>query len=133
MTKDEILEYATQSPQNTNRAVLSGMLDALVESEGGGVPGITTATVTFHMEDPLMYIWDGDCINIRDNELDYRIGGYDENDTIATVLLYNGNGKYYQPNGGGTIVSVSGNAEEDHGTVHITGDCTITIRGHYPD
>ena len=36
MTKDEILDYATQSPQNTNRAVLSGMLNALVGSEGGG-------------------------------------------------------------------------------------------------
>ena len=32
MTKDEILDYVTKTPYNTNRAVLSGMLDSISES-----------------------------------------------------------------------------------------------------
>lgn len=34
MTKQEILDYVMKTPQNTNRAVLSGMLDEI--GEGGG-------------------------------------------------------------------------------------------------
>ena len=33
MTKEEILNYVSKTPYNTNRAVLSGMLDAITEGE----------------------------------------------------------------------------------------------------
>ena len=36
MTKKEILDYVMNTPHNTNRAVLSGMLDSI--SEGGDTP-----------------------------------------------------------------------------------------------
>ena len=37
MTKEEILDYVVNSPENTNRMVLSDMLNELVSSSGGGV------------------------------------------------------------------------------------------------
>lgn len=46
MGKDEILNYVMNSPENTNRAVLSGMLDE-INSDGGDSNDFSTATVTF--------------------------------------------------------------------------------------
>ena len=42
MTKKEILDYVSETPYNTNRAVLSGMLDSI--SEGGDT--ITTQAIS---------------------------------------------------------------------------------------
>jgi hypothetical protein len=36
MTKEEILNYVMNTPENTNRMVLNDMLDKLVNSSGGG-------------------------------------------------------------------------------------------------
>ena len=36
MTKEEIIEYVMETPENTNPNVLEGMLDELVNSSGGG-------------------------------------------------------------------------------------------------
>ena len=36
MTKEEILDYVMNSPENTNRRVLSDMLNELTNSSGGG-------------------------------------------------------------------------------------------------
>ena len=44
MDKDTILDYVTETPGNTNRAVLSGMLDSI---EGGG-SGSNVVVVTFN-------------------------------------------------------------------------------------
>lgn len=50
MTKDEILRYATESPQNTNKAVLSTMLDQLNTSNS------TTVTETTNVIMPAQYV-----------------------------------------------------------------------------
>ena len=36
MTKEEILNYVMDTPDNTNRRVLSDMLDEFTSSSGGG-------------------------------------------------------------------------------------------------
>lgn len=36
MTKQEIIDYVMTTPSNPNKAVLSSMLDSLVDGEGGG-------------------------------------------------------------------------------------------------
>lgn len=38
MTKEEILDYVMNTPDNTNRAVLSDMLDEFSSGSGGGNP-----------------------------------------------------------------------------------------------
>lgn len=39
MNKETILDYATKTPENTNRNVLSGMLDSFLSSNSGGGDG----------------------------------------------------------------------------------------------
>lgn len=54
MIKQEILDYVSTSPQNTNPSVLSTMLDSFAETVGGN-SGDTADTdviwLTYHMED----------------------------------------------------------------------------------
>lgn len=40
MTKEEILDYITSTPENANRRVLSDMIDELISSSGGGGGGL---------------------------------------------------------------------------------------------
>ena len=39
MDKNDILDYVTETPGNTNRAVLGSMLDSV---EGAGLPAVTS-------------------------------------------------------------------------------------------
>ena len=53
MTKEEILDYITNTPENANRRVLSDMIDEL-QSGGGGVGGLVVEVEYFTQEDPFM-------------------------------------------------------------------------------
>ena len=44
MDKDKVIDYVMNSPANTNRAVLEGMLDGIAQGGGGAEPLIVTAT-----------------------------------------------------------------------------------------
>ena len=151
MTKQEILEYAVDTPTNTNKAVLSGMLDkfasgdnkteiALTATENQvytpeegkvynkvtvNVPAppsdITTATVTA--------VYDG-----GDLDIDFLAIPVIENDVISineitegvfTVPLYKGVMKIAATGGS---EATSGNCENVGDYIVITGDCTITVR-----
>ena len=49
MDKNDIIEYVMNTPHNTNKAVLSGMLNQLTEG-GSGSSDFSTAQVTFVKE-----------------------------------------------------------------------------------
>lgn len=145
MTKQDIIEYVMNTPHNTNKAVLSSMLNQLVEG-GGGSSDFSTAEVSFVYNkegsgwDSVSYIpiiheandsWSnstcadahitGDC-EVLDN-----YGSYYKPSKL-TVALYKGkaSGWCYNNN---VNMSVSGNAsyDSDNQILTITGDCTITL------
>lgn len=55
MIKQEILDYISTSPQNTNPAVLSTMLDSFAETVGGNSGGIPVIT----LPDPIIVLAEG--------------------------------------------------------------------------
>ena len=149
MTKQEVINYITKTPGNTNPAVLSTILNEFgvsdnkqeiefLATENGvftphegkvfnkvtvNVPAppsdITTATVTA--------IYGGD-----DLDIDYLTIPIIANDVISidaitegvfTVPLYKGVMKI-----GTTSEATSGNCEKVGDYIIITGDCTITVK-----
>lgn len=50
MTKEEILDYITSTPENTNRRVLSDMIDELVNSSSGGFGDIVVVKCPITIE-----------------------------------------------------------------------------------
>lgn len=149
MTKQEVINYITETPGNTNPAVLSSILSEFgasdnkqeiefLATENGvftphegkvfnkvtvNVPAppsdITTATVTA--------IYAGD-----DLDIDYLTIPIIANDVISidaitegifTVPLYKGVMKI-----GTTSEATSGNCEKVGDYIIITGDCTITVK-----
>lgn len=50
MDKNDIIEYVMHTPHNTNRAVLSSMLNQLADGSGGGSSDFSTAEVTVNKE-----------------------------------------------------------------------------------
>ena len=140
MTKEEILDYATQSPQNTNRAVLNGMLGALIETESGGGSGggggssdFTTAEVTITNTTNDGYIlfpcigaeyggvmedWNTmevEMVNPDPDGYKYKIPIYKD----GTILMVEGNPPY--------TIAVTGSITVDNGTITVTGNGTITM------
>lgn len=49
MDKNDIIEYVMNTPHNTNKAVLSSMLNQLTEGGGGGSSDFSTATVAVNV------------------------------------------------------------------------------------
>lgn len=127
MTKKEILDYITETPGNTNRAVLGDMLDSFEGGSGGGGGGgssdFSTAKVTLNSSaqlPPLIYI--GWVNRHTDPGIVPAISG--ENGTYD-VILYKG--VAYGIFNTASSVSITGSAEYDDGDLIITGDCTITV------
>lgn len=152
MTKNDILAYVTETPTNTNRAVLSHMLDSFesgdnkqeiellaqenkvyTPTEGKvynkvtvNVPAppsdLTTATVT-------VVVQEGG--GLDNNYITLPIIN---NDALSSEALYNA-GTYTVPLYKGTVKgsiykwvdSVSGNCTVSDHDITITGDCTITF------
>ena len=152
MTKNDILAYVTETPTNTNRAVLSHMLDSFesgdnkqeiellaqenkvyTPAEGKvynkvtvNVPAppsdLTTATVT-------VVVQEGG--GLDNNYLVLPVIGNDVigseaiyNAGTYTVPLYKGTAKGYAHSG---VDSVSGDCTVSDNGIVITGDCTITF------
>ena len=122
MDKNDILDYVTKTPGNTNRAVLGGMLDSYAGGGGGG--DFSTASVTL--------TGSGTSLNTiyMPTIVDGIIGGRVMDYCIIMT------GVYTVPLGqDGTYITVDADVSsiagdiEDAGKGHylITGDCTITI------
>ena len=127
MTKKEILDYITETPGNTNRAVLGDMLDSF-EGGSGSSSDFSTAEVTLAnntgnrgiqvdipfikeaSEDQPAYATSG--INMEEN---YSVNAilYKGCCTIRVPVIYDITGT-------GSIITHGSYAE-------ITGDCTVNI------
>ena len=126
------LPPVTEADNGKILGVVNGAWGAMDAGGGGGVDGITGATVTFHIQNPQKYMWGGECVAIQNGALYGRVGQLGEDiDTVVTALLYNGEGTFTPDSV--KVVSVTGDAKIEYGTVHISGDCTINIDGNYPD
>ena len=126
MDKNAILDYVTETPGNTNRAVLGDMLDSF-GGEGGGDSDFSIVQVT---------------LTVAEGKAELSIPVIFEQDGMAALVcetLYNGmstrtvSTPLYK---GMTVISIgslSGNVtttgacEYADDQLIITGDCTITI------
>lgn len=138
MDKNTILDYVTETPGNTNRAVLGSMLDSFA----GSGANLHTATLTI--------VGSSDTAVIGLNSyLDESTGYLDNNNNAPlvgayTIPLYKnleGEGGIYETSiwNNGEQVSMTSNGgvtiteRQDYETgeylyeVIITGDCTITL------
>lgn len=152
MTKNDILAYVTETPTNTNRAVLSHMLDSFesgdnkqeiefLATENGvftpkegrvfnkvtvNVPAPpsdwTTATVTIVVQDGGGL--DNNYLSLPVIESDNISSTVIYGEGTYTVSLYKGVAKGYSYKG---VDSVSGDCTESNHDITITGDCTITF------
>ena len=149
MTKKEVLDYVMNTPGNTNRAVLSGMLDSFEKGDNKeeielsatenkvytpetgkvykkvtvNVPAppsdVTTATVTA--------VYGGNDVDINYLAIptiaDDVISINEITEGTFTVPLYKGVMKI-----GTTSEATSGDCEKVGDYIIITGDCTITVK-----
>lgn len=138
MDKNDIIEYVMNTPHNTNRAVLSGMLNQL--TEGGGSSDFSTATVTITNSSGNAFQGAGssfdDVGNIAYGDF------YLEGDSVINLILYKGSSRIslftsiYK-----NTVALSGDVEGVEGITDtnkytafiVTGDCTITISDESSD
>ena len=128
MDKNDIIEYVMTTPHNTNKAVLSSMLNQLTEGGSGGSSDFSTAQVTIPNTGGT-YILGLPWIDPDDN---YIVGGLGSSFGVEgpfTVPLYKGRIDAYLLGGDYTGVAVTGSAvyDSDAGFIKITGDCTITF------
>ena len=123
MDKNDIIEYVMTTPHNTNRAVLSSMLNQLTEG-GGGSSDFSTATVTIVSSGAILSDFPT-CASImgREGVILQSLG----DQASVIVPLWKGH-LYFAPASEVTIESVSGDVAFIYNTVlDIYGDCTITI------
>lgn len=135
MDKNDIIEYVMHTPHNTNRAVLSSMLNQLAEDGSGGSSDFSTAQVTVvnnTQEDVMMAQLPIVTTDLRVQgevakaEGGFVFGGLTE---TYTVLLAK-DGCAFDDMGlpqhtlSGDITKV---VEDDMATFVVTGDCTITF------
>lgn len=132
MDKNDVIEYVMTTPHNTNRAVLSSMLNQLTEGGGGGSSDFSTATVTFRLTnagDDIAAELDLVRIDIDDDTMHKTVAIYDAEEQHQ-IVLYKGL-SVIDPMGNTVIKSVSGDAELSYGTVYAYGDCTVVCEGVY--
>lgn len=142
MEKQDIINYVLNTPENTNPAILGGMLEQLIAQSGsggggGGESDLTTATVTFinNINDsPTAYgafvysdEYEGEVTNHSTGLM--PIGT--QQTVVTTVILYKGEASIDLTEVGqtqGASISASGDATVKMGLfLLVTGDATVTI------
>ena len=126
MDKNDIINYVMHTPHNTNRAVLSSMLNQLTKGGSGGSSDFSTAEVTvYDVSQGTLF----SAIDAPGPGAPVVISTCDiESGITYTVALYKGYAIGQIP----PATSVSGNIEivDELGDCLITGDCTIgTVEG----
>ena len=132
MDKNDIINYVMHTPHNTNRAVLSSMLNQLTEGGGGGSSDFSTAEVTIVANNA-----SGSCIVPRCIEagelapeapamLD-AIVSFENEEIVFNAVLYKG--MAVADFASNRVTSVTGDAmwDEEDSSVYIMGNCTITV------
>ena len=158
MDKNDIIEYVMNTPHNTNRAVLSSMLNQLTESGGGGGDGYlglhtATVNVTFDTSSISSDVTEFESAQLalmtnEGNAIDlwYGLGAIPVTELgSVTQMLIPVKDEYitsitpdylaYLANGGAVtateITVVSGAATQREYDVAITGDCSLNIKVEY--
>ena len=122
MDKNDILDYVTETPGNTNRAVLGDMLDSFAGG-GGGSSDFSTAKLTLtNPSDYTLMV----PVSIESGGMSASMGFVNSSGTFD-VILYKGMAVLVDNNN--LTLQLSGNIEimVQNFMYTITGDCTITI------
>jgi hypothetical protein len=129
MDKNDIIDYVMHTPHNTNKAVLSSMLNQLTDGGGGGSSDFSTATVTIVNGDNA-YV-NGAFIGEDDyNQVEGEMSMFysPQASGANTLVLYKGQALLHVD---AVVASVAGDIErlggEDSFNYLVTGDCTITF------
>ena len=129
MDKNDIIEYVMNTPHNTNKAVLSGMLNQL--TEGGGSSDFSTANMTVTITQGEAYITVPAAFPGDEVEDGYATARQIMKSGVYPVILYEGRclaTTYPFIEDKMAVVAVTGNAEaRSGGAFIITGDCTVTV------
>ena len=126
MDKEKVLDYVMNSPGNSNRAVLSGMLD----ESGGGNSDFSTAEVTIiNASDADEFDIESLPMIVESEEITGITGSYPEPvvpqaSVSLTIPLYKD--KCFWAKSFLYTYTGSGNVIIDADKIIITGDCTIT-------
>lgn len=128
MDKNDVIEYVMHTPHNTNKAVLSSMLNQLAEGGGGGSSDFSTAEVTVDLQSNKFYFM----LPFADDTSGSSLCRIAQSGTYKAILYTNMSVGITAASGGGLLtvpaITVTGDAEQiGTGEVRITGDCTITI------
>ena len=156
MDKNDIIEYVMHTPHNTNRAVLSSMLNQLAEGGGGGSSDFSTAEVTVvnntdsyqsvtlmsnyisnhAMTEYISAVRITDEYGASNDHFTEPLGVNGGESINVDVYLISGKNFSAGANGEGVTITLAGQAEESYvvapdeshlPVILITGDCTITI------
>ena len=137
MDKNDIIEYVMNTPHNTNKAVLSSMLNQLAEGGGGGSSDFSTAQVTFinadtaHSYSVAAFRIDSDCMSDLDiavsEPVTIEVPLYKGKAEMGFFMLMNADFSYTPTATGGVSIVTDANMSDKF---VITGDGTITAKGH---
>lgn len=135
MTKKEIINYIMETPQNTNPAILSQMLDELAGEGSGGSSDFSMATVTL-IRNTDFYVYGLPIIATTTTpigDLEFIVTSESLYNGDTNVVLYKGfalTEVTYNPSLNLEITAIGAiekiDEEEGFITYKITGDCTIT-------
>lgn len=139
MDIQDVINYVNETPNNTNPAVLKGMVEAIVEDSGSGEGDVTWAKVKFiNVDTRTTYSVNG-LTGIVDTGYFEIITGMPkvevQDDTEVTVPLYKGkyaiNPNLFENIDESFFPQVSGGVTIDFnkGMFAVTGDGTITCKG----
>lgn len=131
MDIQEIMKYVLETPENTNPAILKGMLESLVPEDGGGESDFSTAevTVTNTVAEGSIIV-DTIFIDTIDNVLKQEKTIV--NTETFPIVLYKGSAEIYFE--AEEITSLSGNITADPNpdshTYIVTGECAVVGKGY---
>ena len=149
MTKEEILDYVDNSPQNTNRNVLGSMLDQFTNGSGGGIEFLTIPiTNVFEQE---VVVIEANMTAIKGNT-SFPFGGSDrftkfsnpasievpmfgEKTRFDYIYAYAENASVLIPNDITFTGNVNAYIDSDTGewVIEVSGEGTISITWQYQD
>ena len=134
MEKQDIINYVLTTPENTNPAILEGMLEQLIAQSGGGggESDLTTANVTIANDTSEEYqtVYLPFCQEAAGDvapatTFPMLVVTNDASQDVKAVL-YKG-ACMGRPESESVTVEVTGDITIEHGTFIITGDGTITL------
>ena len=123
MTKQNIIDYIMQTPENTNPAILNQFLD---EIGGSGSGDFSTATITVvnGTDSEIGLNFNVACVNEGQFDTYASLSPLQPNASVDVIVpLYRGASTFFSSSG----YTFSGNYDSEEGV--FTGDCIATYVG----